>query len=190
MTKSQSAFNGMNNTVKVSDIMSKKVIILDPDDSIEPVTRLFEQHNFDGFPVANKDGQLIGIVTAYDMVSQSYSIHLTPLINMVEDLDQSEASTEALRSHFARVKAIKVRDIMNEDPLVTSPDVRVEDLAKEFIQHHRVNPIPVIGSSKNLIGIVSRFDIIRFFDEQYLHKILLETGHKGILQRLGRMDET
>ena len=78
--------------------------------------------------------------------------------------------------------------MMNEDPLVVGPEVRIEDLAKEFIQHHRVNPIPVIDSDKKLLGVVSRFDIIQFFDEKYFHKMLAESGHGGILQRLGRLN--
>ncbi len=172
------------NTVKVSDVMTKKVIMLDPEDNIDKVTKLFEEYNFDGFPVVNKEGILIGIVTAYDMVSQSYAIHLPSLANILDDILSNKANKNTLEEHFNRVKVIKVRDIMNEDPLVVSPDIRVEDLAKEFIQHHKVNPIPVIDVNKKVLGVVSRFDVIRFFDEVYFHKMLAESGHEGILQRL------
>jgi len=177
----------MSDIVKVKDMMTKKVITLDPDDGLDKATQLFEDHNYDGFPVVNKDNVLIGIVTAYDMVSQSYATHLPSLINILENVYMEKASKEALAEHFDRVRSVKVRDMMNEDPLVVGPEIRVEELAKEFIQHHRVNPIPVIDINKKLIGVVSRFDIIKFFDEQYFHKMLIESGHKGILQRLGRI---
>lgn len=175
-------------SVKVKDIMTKKIIALYPDDGLDKATELFEQHNFDGFPVINEEGGLLGIVTAYDMVSQSYATHLSPLLNILEDIYSKKADEKILKQQFDRVKTIKVRDMMNEDPLVVGPEVRVEDLAKEFIQHHRVNPIPVIDANKKLLGVVSRFDILRFFDEKYFYKMLEESGHDGILQRLERFN--
>jgi len=181
----------MSNTeaVKVKDIMTKKIIALGPDDGLDVATSLFEEHNFDGFPVINVEGKLLGIVTAYDMVSQSYATHLPSLLNILEDIYNKKADDSILKEQFERVRTIKVRDMMNEDPLVVGQDVRVEDLAKEFIQHHRVNPIPVIDSDKKLLGVVSRFDILRFFDEKYFYKMLEESGHKGTLKRLERFDE-
>lgn len=177
-----------NESVKVKDVMTKKVVTLSPDDSLEKATKLFEEHNYDGFPVVNEEGHLIGIVTAYDMVSQSYATHLPSLIHIIEDVYKDKNGEGILKEHFDKVRTVKVRDMMNLDPLVIGPEVRVEDLAKEFIQHHRVNPIPVIDIDKKLLGVVSRFDIIRFFDEIYFNKMLVETGHEGILQRLGRFN--
>lgn len=179
----------MSELVKVKDIMTKKVAVLRPEDGLDKATQLFEQHNFDGFPVVNEEGKLLGIVTAYDMVSQSYATHLPSLLNILEDIYSKKADEKILKEQFERVRSIKIRDMMNEDPLVIGPEVRVEDLAKEFIQHHRVNPIPVIDSNKKLLGVVSRFDILRFFDEKYFYKMLEESGHRGILQRLERFDE-
>lgn len=178
-----------NEAVKVEDIMTKDIIALHPDDGLDKATELFEKHNYDGFPVINQEGGLLGIVTAYDMVSQSYATHLPSLINILEDIYSKKADEETLKQQFDRVKTIKVRDMMNEDPLVVGPDVRVEDLAKEFIQHHRVNPIPVIDVNKKLLGVVSRFDILRFFDRTYFYKMLEKSGHQGILKRLERFNE-
>lgn len=169
--------------------MTKSLISLGPDDGLDKATELFERHNFDGFPVVNEEGILLGIVTAYDMVSQSYATHLPSLLHVLESIYREEADGGKLKEQFDRVKIIKVRDMMNADPLVVGPDVRVEDLAKEFIQHHRVNPIPVIDENKKVLGVVSRFDIIRFFDEQYFNKMLTESGHGNVLQRLARVEE-
>ena len=178
-----------NNVVTVKDIMVKEVVSLAPDDTIEKATQLFEQYNYDGFPVVNKEIRLVGIVTAYDMVSQSYASHLSPLVNILEDIYRNKTDEKSLKKQFEKIKLIKVGDMMNVDPLVVGPDVRVEDLAKEFIEHHRVNPIPVIDQEKKLLGVVSRFDVLRFFDEQYFNKVLQGAGHGGILQRLGRLDD-
>lgn len=164
--------------------MTKDVVTFDPDDSLGKATRLFEQYKYDGFPVINKEGKLLGIVTAYDMVSQSYATHLPSVINILENMGNNSNGGDNLKAQFSRIGEIKIRDMMNEDPLVIGADVRIEDLAKEFLEHHRVNPIPVINSEKKLLGVVSRFDIVRFFDAEYLQKILIKSGHEEILNRL------
>lgn len=179
----------MNEIVKVSDMMTTKLVTLSPDDGLDKVTKMFEQYKYDGFPVVNPEGVLLGLVTAYDMVSQSYATHLPALLNILEDISKEKADETNLKHHFEGLKDVKVRDIMNEDPLVVGPEVKVEDIAKEFIQHHRVNPIPVVDANKKLLGAVSRFDIIRFFDEAYFNQMLTDSGHGGILQRLERLGD-
>src|SRR3990167_2599570 len=98
-----------NEVVKVRDIMTKDITTLDPDDSLEKTTKLFEQFKFDGFPVVNKEGRLLGIVTAYDMVSQSYATHLPSLLNILEDISKEKADKSNLSDHFEKLKDIKVR---------------------------------------------------------------------------------
>lgn len=177
-----------HNLVIVSDIMVKKVIVLAPDDSLEKATQLFEEYKYDGFPVVNEEGRLLGLVTAYDMVSQSYATHLPSLLHILDHITSEEGESEkAVKDQFKMIRSVKVRDMMNEDPLVVGPSVRVEDLAKEFIQHHRVNPIPVVDDNKKLLGVVSRFDILKFFDETYFYKMLEDAGHGGILKRLEKI---
>ena len=176
-----------NNVVKVENIMTKKVIVLHAEDNIEKATQLFEEYDYDGFPVVNENGRLLGIVTAYDMVNHSYNTHLTPMISILEDISRQKEDEKKLAEQFHNAKAVKIKDMMNIDPLVISPEVRVEDLAKEFTEHHRVNPIPVIDPDKNLVGIVSRLDIIKFFDEKYLDSILQGSIHEGVLKRLDRL---
>ncbi|OGI98159.1 hypothetical protein A3H53_03290 [Candidatus Nomurabacteria bacterium RIFCSPLOWO2_02_FULL_40_10] len=178
-----------HNIVKVADIMTDKLITLNAEDNLEKATQLFEKYNYDGFPVVNEEGILLGIVTAYDMVSQSYATHLPSLLHILDHALPDDNSGQAIREQFNIIKLVRVRDMMNTDPLVVSPDVRVEDLAKEFIQHHRVNPIPVIDDNKKLVGVVSRFDILRFFDENYFYKMLEDSGHQGILKRLERFGD-
>ncbi len=175
--------------VKVKDIMTKKLVTLNPEDSIEKATKLFEEYKYDGFPVVNEDGHLLGIVTAYDMVSQSYATHLPSLLHIIEEVYQKDhEGADILRAHFEKVRTVKVRDMMNLDPLIIGPEVKVEELAKEFLEHHRVNPIPVIDAEKKLLGVVSRFDIVRFFDQEYFNQMMVEAGHEGVLQRLGRFN--
>ena len=52
---------------------------------------------------------------------------------------------------------------MNKEPLVLQSSVSIEDAAKTFAEHHKVNPIPIVDEGGRLIGILSRSDIIKFY---------------------------
>src|SRR3989338_9673377 len=99
----------MPETVKVKDVMTKDVISFDPDDSLGVATRLFEQYKYDGFPVINKEKKLLGIVTAYNMISQSYATHLPSVITILENINNNKTGHNNLKEQFDRVGEIRVR---------------------------------------------------------------------------------
>ncbi len=173
----------------VGDIMTKKAVTLGPDDTLATAAGLFEKYNYDGFPIVDGEGHLVGLLTAYDMVLQSAKVHLPAIFSFLRNSGGGTIDDAQLQSHFAKLQEIRISEIMNIDPLVVQADGKVDDLAKEFVEHHRVNPIPVVSHDKKLMGIVSRYDVIRFFNQQYLTEVLQSADHTGILQRLTRLDE-
>ena len=62
--------------VSVKDIMSTDVVSVNPETSLVEAGKLLSEHNFDGLPVVDKNNNLLGIITEYDLVSKSASIHL------------------------------------------------------------------------------------------------------------------
>ncbi|MDP3697656.1 MAG: CBS domain-containing protein [Candidatus Taylorbacteria bacterium] len=52
---------------------------------------------------------------------------------------------------------------MNKEPLTLDPDIPYDDVIKLFREHHRVNPIPVIDKDRKVLGVISRFDVLRPF---------------------------
>jgi CBS domain-containing protein len=170
----------MSEDLQVKDIMTTKVVTLGINDTLATAVKMFERHNYDGFPVVDQDGRLQGIVTEYDLLVQGAQKHLPTAFNL------KDANSDS-KDQFEKLKQIKVSEVMTVDPLVINADAKVEDLAKEFAQHHKVNPIPVIDADKKLLGVVSRYDIIRFFNQQYFHDIT-EGKHEGIFKRLANLD--
>jgi CBS domain-containing protein len=57
--------------MKVSEIMTKAVISVPEDETIEGVARLLARHGISGLPVVNKNGMLIGMVTEYDLIAKT-----------------------------------------------------------------------------------------------------------------------
>jgi CBS domain-containing protein len=52
---------------RLEDVMSKKVVVSKPDDSIEEVSRRLQRHGFNSTPVVDDKGKIIGIITLSDI---------------------------------------------------------------------------------------------------------------------------
>ena len=162
------------------------IATLSPEDDIIHAAKLFGEYNYDGFPVIDKNKKLVGIVTAYEMVIDNAIMYLSDLRKVLQKINENKAGVSEFEECFSKPSNVKVREIMNSDPLTVTPDLGVDDLAREFAKHHRVNPIPVVNEDQLLVGVVSRYDLIKFFDRKYLEQVLVSGGHEFILQKLGQ----
>ncbi|OCA99341.1 sigma 54-interacting transcriptional regulator [Clostridium beijerinckii] len=54
--------------MKVKELMTKKVLVLRPNNTFEEAAKLFIENGIDGAPVIDKDGKLISIVTKTDLM--------------------------------------------------------------------------------------------------------------------------
>ena len=149
-----------NNKISARDIMTKEVITVHSDTSLLDIAKILAERNFDGVPVVDNENRLIGIVTEYDLINKTSAVHLPTLQVILQNLPQFKKE----ESHFQEeILALKVEDIMNKEPLTLNIDVAYDEVIKLFREHHRVNPIPVIDKDRKVLGVISRFDVLRPF---------------------------
>jgi CBS domain-containing protein len=146
--------------------MTKNLVVVEPEDAVVYAAKVLSDHNFNGLPVVNKENILIGIVTEYDLISQGNAVHLPTLINILGNIGFYKKDKSLIKDDLRNLLTLKVSDIMNTDPLSVEEDAWIQEVADLFAHHHRVNPIPVIDKDKRLVGIVSRYDLIRLFADQ------------------------
>jgi CBS domain len=66
--------------IAVSELMSKSVVAVTPETSIEELARLMEEHDYNGFPVVNEARVLQGLVTRLDL----FRLHLLPYRHFIQ----------------------------------------------------------------------------------------------------------
>jgi CBS-domain-containing membrane protein len=54
-------------SMKVSEIMSKKVVVVTPDEPVDVAAQRLEQHNISALPVVDSELHVIGILNAVDL---------------------------------------------------------------------------------------------------------------------------
>jgi len=121
-------------SVKVGDLMTKKVVNIDVSMTADEVARLIVEHKIESFPVTEK-GKLVGIVTGWDLLTKVVA--------------------KALNSGKVRTK-----EFMTRSPITCSPDYSVLQVTK-LMTKHGIKHIPVVKNGK-VVGIFTTYDVTVF----------------------------
>jgi acetoin utilization protein AcuB len=127
----------------VKDWMSKKVITIDANDSMQEATRLLKEYKIRMLPVTKK-GKLAGIVTDRD----------------IKQASASDATTLDIHELINLISQIKVKDIMVKDAVTVPPNFTVEETA-EVLLNNRISGMPVVDNRGNIVGIITQADLFR-----------------------------
>jgi len=126
---------------RVYDYLATPVQTLSSQSTIADALKLFEQFDFNMLPVVD-GGKLLGVVTKFDVLAK---FAFTP--------KQVVPSYDELVSH--PVSEIVTKTLCSVDP--ETPLTRVLQLMID----KRVRSAPVLDSNGNLVGVISRTDIMR-----------------------------
>jgi acetoin utilization protein AcuB len=127
----------------VNHWMSKQVITVDANDSMNKAIHLLKEHNIKMLPVMEK-GKLVGIVTDRDLKRSS----------------ASDATSLEIHELLYLISKIKVKDIMTKNPITIPLDYTIEEAAEVLLKHN-ISGVPVIDHHGNIIGIITQNDIFR-----------------------------
>lgn len=144
--------------VTVSDIMRTDVPYVSPDDSIATVARLMSVAGLPGVPVV-ENGEMIGIVGESDIIVREANVDIptpVPFLDAIFKVDAGRDFEEDMR----RLLAVCARDLMTSPVVSIKQSATLEQVATLIIDR-RVNPVPVLDDDYNLVGIVSRADVVR-----------------------------
>jgi acetoin utilization protein AcuB len=129
--------------MKVEELMTKRVVTVGFDDTLETVKEIFEQSGFHHLLVV-EDRELQGVVSDRDLLRA-----LSPFIDSVVET-QRDVGTLNRRVH----------QIMSRKPVTLGPDADVSDAIQLFLAH-RISCIPVVDAGFRPVGIVSWRDVLK-----------------------------
>ncbi len=153
--------------MKIKHLMTKgELLTVGPFTPILTAVDILVQKRFNGVPVVDKDGILKGILTQHDMMLRGSDMHLPTLIRILNDVGTYRRDKKFLSQDMREISQMKTSDIMNANPMTLSPEAPVEDALRLFSEHHDVNPLLIVEENKKLVGILSRYDMLKLFGEQ------------------------
>jgi CBS domain-containing protein len=144
--------------LKAKDIMTKDVITVKPATTIEELSQTLIKHNISGVPVVNDAGDLIGIVTENDLISQNKRLHIPTVMRLFDAFVFLERPSN-IEKEVKRMAAIIVDDIYTKKVITVTEDTPVEDIAT-LMSEKKIHLIPVI-EGKRVHGIIGKIDLIK-----------------------------
>jgi len=129
--------------MKIKEIMSSPVYVVSPDENVARARNLMMRHKI-GKLVIVENNKPIGIVTKKDMSRR---------------LDQAEPQWRR-----RPIDNIPIRNIMTESLITIFPDATPKQLA-ELMSENDISGLPVVNNKNEIIGIVTKWDLIRYFSE-------------------------
>jgi len=126
----------------VSDVMSKPVTI-GRDATIAEAERILEQTGFNGMPVVDAGGALVGFVTSLDL------------------LDAFRFTPDAMLPPYDQIMGKPVSSVMVQTPAVVQPRTRLTRVLEKMVDT-RNKSFPVVDpDGDRLVGMIAREDVMQ-----------------------------
>ncbi len=131
----------------VKERMSHPVLTITPDVPVQEALARMRKDKVRRYPVVDKKGKLIGIVTDSDLMNAS----------------PSEATTLSVWEINYLLSRITVERVMTRDPITVTEDTTVEEAAR-IMADNKIGGLPVLRDNR-LVGIITETDLFKIFLE-------------------------
>ncbi|MCS7125717.1 MAG: CBS domain-containing protein [Aigarchaeota archaeon] len=118
-------------SVKVSDIMSKNILLVSPNSSLKEVAEMMMERNVGSAVVVDESRKCLGIITERDF------------LKLFKD------GVDPLKP---------VKEYMRVNPIRITEDKSVNE-ARNIMITHKIRHLPVVDNNNNIVGILSVRDI-------------------------------
>jgi CBS domain-containing protein len=160
--------------MRTSEVMTRSVITIAPNATIQDAIRLMLGQRISGLPVVAADGRLVGILTEGDLLRRTETgtaSHYPGWLNFLRG--PARSAEDFVRSHGRYVEEVMTREVrcVTED---TPLDEVVEAMEKRHLKR-----LPVVQDG-NLVGVISRADLLRALAEKMSETPLASPGDDAL----------
>jgi CBS-domain-containing membrane protein len=152
----------MSATVK--DVMTTEVVVVRRETTFKEMAAVLRRHRVSALPVVDDAGRVVGVVSEADLLAK-------------EALANPGVMAEVLHHQDVRkAEGLTAGDLMTHPPVTAAPEDPVEQAAR-MMHFMRVKRLPVVNSGGELVGIVSRSDVLAVFDrpDEDIRKDIVDT---------------
>ena len=140
------------------DIMTRNGVTVKKDQPISDLSKLFIENHFNGVPVLDDAGKVIGVVTQSNLIEQNKNLHIPTVIALFDAVLFLE-SEKKFESDVKKLTGSKIEDIYHKNPITVSPDTELNEITT-IMAEKDVHTLPVLENDK-LVGIIGKKDVIR-----------------------------
>lgn len=156
----------------VGERMTRPVLSVFPDTPIQDALVRMRKERVSRYPVIDKSGKLVGIVSEDDL------LHASP----------SDVTSLSVWEINYLLSKITIERVMTTDVITVTEDIPLEEAAR-IMADHRVGGVPVV-KGKSVVGMITQTDLFQVFLEMLgaresgLRLTALVKEEPGVLHRL------
>lgn len=125
-------------TLKVKDVMTRRVVCVEKDQTLASAACLFVDKKISGAPVVNDKGQCVGVLSAIDYVRREHVLRGEWPEGGADDCVHQQMS-------------VGVRSVEPEQTLLTAARIMCEK---------HVHRLPVLDSDGKPVGLITSMDVV------------------------------
>lgn len=144
--------------MNIKEMMTKDVVTVKEDDTVEKCANLLANHHFSGLPVVDDAGYVKGIITEGDLIRHNSNVQVPAFMEFLGGIIYLDDPNEFL-DNVKKSMGYFVKTVMTEDVVSISPNDQVKNAAKLLVRN-QIKRLPVLDENEKLVGIVSRKDIM------------------------------
>jgi CBS domain-containing protein len=158
-------------TLRARDFMQTELLTVTPETSIIDIHKLFIEEEIHGAPVVDDMGVVRGVVSTLDLLRA---------VN--EEVEPDQTTQSYFRSEWSqlvdelpgRLREVRASDIMTRELVAVRSDTSIVEVARIMREQH-VHRVLVIDD-RELLGVVTTFDLLRAFVDDTFHSTAIESG--------------
>jgi CBS domain-containing protein len=139
----------------VSDVMTRKVLSVAPEETVEHAANLMLRHGISGLFVVDAKGTLVGVVTEGDLLRRDEigtERHRPWWLRVL--VSPGKQALDFTRAHGRRVS-----DVMTPEVICVAAETPLEEVV-ETMEKQRIKRVAVTDKG-HMIGVVARSDLLR-----------------------------
>lgn len=145
--------------VTAKDIMTKDVVTLSPSAEIGYAARILLEKGFNGVPVVDEKGKVVGILCQSDLIAQQKKLPVPSVFTLLDSWIPLRLPGD-MEKAVRRIAAITVKDAMTRNPTTIRPETTLEELAALMVDRN-FHTLPVVNEEGELVGVVGKEDILK-----------------------------
>lgn len=143
----------------VTDAMTRDPIVVRPETPLNEAIQTLAERRISGLPVVDEQGQLVGIISETDLMWQETGVTPPAYIMFLDSVIYLQNPAKHERE-LHKALGQTVGEVMSSEPISVSPEKPLKEAAQ--IMHEReVRRLPVVDDAGQVIGILTRGDIVR-----------------------------
>ena len=146
--------------MRVETIMVKEVITLKEEMNAQEAMKKLMERKISGLPVVDNDNKVVGMLTEKSILMAILPSYIKKVGHFVYEVDPKK-----LINKIENLHELKVKDIMRKEVITAKKDTSLTKIARIMLTQ-KIRRIPVVDDNKQLIGLIARQDILRYFLNQ------------------------